>query len=1157
MTPVAEKVKTATHWRRVFALTVFGALMLAALAFANSGRAAIETPPPPSVWSDKADYAPGEQVSLSGANWAPGESVHIRVNDDAGETWRRDVDVTADESGAISDQFNLPDWFVAQYSVTATGASGTATWSFTDGTLDFQLATAGNAAPSNVTWSINWDVWQGTGITANNNCNGARTSNGTATYTGNILSSGTRPGINNNASAKPTSAQSTGSFAGQYELDYWSSTASSTTPLTSTQICQAGVKDRTVFTLYAHFKLADATAPTTTIQCNAAACVSSFYNANVSVTLAATDNAGGSGVKEIRYTTDGSTPTASDAVSPNGTTYSGAFTVSATATVKYRAFDNAGNAEAVKSQQVNIDKVAPTLAITGKLSGTSTNYASGTWTNQDVDVHFACSDTGGAGVKASSVPADETASATKSYSETCMDEAGNTSAAATFQVNIDKVAPTLAITGKLSGTSTNYASGTWTNQDVDVHFACSDTGGAGVKASSVPADETASATKSYSETCMDEAGNTSAAATFQVNIDKVAPTLAITASSGTSTNYASGHLDEPGCRRPLRLLRHGRRGRQGEQRARRRDGERDQVLLGDLHGRSRQHERRGHLPGQHRQGRPDARDHGQAERHLDQLRLRHLDEPGCRRPLRLLRHGRRGRQGEQRARRRDGERDQVLLGDLHGRSRQHERAATFQVNIDKVAPTLAITGKLSGTSTNYASGTWTNQDVDVHFACSDTGGAGVKASSVPADETASATKSYSETCMDEAGNTSAAATFQVNIDKVAPTLAITGKLERHLDQLRLRHLDEPGCRRPLRLLRHGRRGRQGEQRARRQTASATKSYSETCMDEAGNTSAAATFQVNIDKVAPTLAITGKLSGTSTNYASGTWTNQDVDVHFACSDTGGAGVKASSVPADETASATKSYSETCMDEAGNTSAAATFQVNIDKVAPTITFDSVNPSPNADGWNKDDVTVKWNCSDSGGSGLVAANVTKAVTGEGSALSATGTSDNAGNETSDTHGGIKIDRNKPEVTVTGVSNGATYTLGSVPAAGCSTSDGLSGVKTAATLSSSGGPVGSITASCNGAEDKAGNTNSASATYQVNSRLPGFFAPVDNNNVCNIAKAGSAIPVKFTLHGDQGLNIFAAGYPKATTGTCSASMLGPPLGRTMETPRRLRDYR
>jgi large repetitive protein len=172
VTAVAKAAKTGTHWRRIFALTVFGALMLAALAFANSGRAAIETPPPPSVWSDKADYAPGEQVTLSGANWAPGESVHIRVNDDAGQTWSRDVDVTADANGAISDQFNLPDWFVAVYSVTATGASsGTATWSFTDGNVTLHLEAAQGVANMTVTY----DRWNGTSSSPNSTCSGPPT----------------------------------------------------------------------------------------------------------------------------------------------------------------------------------------------------------------------------------------------------------------------------------------------------------------------------------------------------------------------------------------------------------------------------------------------------------------------------------------------------------------------------------------------------------------------------------------------------------------------------------------------------------------------------------------------------------------------------------------------------------------------------------------------------------------------------------------------------------------------------------------------------------------------------------------------------------------------------------------------------------------------
>src|SRR4051812_5370515 len=65
----------------------------------------------PMVWSDKADYAPGEHVTLNGEHWTPGETVHIRVNDDTGASWDRDVDVTADETGGIVDEFNLPNWF--------------------------------------------------------------------------------------------------------------------------------------------------------------------------------------------------------------------------------------------------------------------------------------------------------------------------------------------------------------------------------------------------------------------------------------------------------------------------------------------------------------------------------------------------------------------------------------------------------------------------------------------------------------------------------------------------------------------------------------------------------------------------------------------------------------------------------------------------------------------------------------------------------------------------------------------------------------------------------------------------------------------------------------------------------------------------------------
>ena len=63
------------------------------------------------------------------------------------------------------------------------------------------------------------------------------------------------------------------------------------------------------------------------------------------------------GVKEIRYTTDGSDPTSSSPV------YAGGIAVNETRTIKFRAEDNAGNLEAVKSQTIVIDTVNPTSSI--------------------------------------------------------------------------------------------------------------------------------------------------------------------------------------------------------------------------------------------------------------------------------------------------------------------------------------------------------------------------------------------------------------------------------------------------------------------------------------------------------------------------------------------------------------------------------------------------------------------------------------------------------------------------------------------------------------------------------------------------------------------------------------------------------------------------
>src|SRR5438128_9659871 len=118
----------------------------------------------PTISSDKADYSPGETVTLMGSGWQAGEAVHIFVNDDEGQTWSYSTDVTASDTGGFVTSFALPTSFVALYSVTATGAiSGTAKTTFTDGNVTLHLPSTEGVANMTVTY----DHY------ANTTCNGA------------------------------------------------------------------------------------------------------------------------------------------------------------------------------------------------------------------------------------------------------------------------------------------------------------------------------------------------------------------------------------------------------------------------------------------------------------------------------------------------------------------------------------------------------------------------------------------------------------------------------------------------------------------------------------------------------------------------------------------------------------------------------------------------------------------------------------------------------------------------------------------------------------------------------------------------------------------------------------------------------------------------
>lgn len=92
----------------------------------------------------------------------------------------------------------------------------------------------------------------------------------------------------------------------------------------------------------------------------------------------------------------------------------------------------------------------------------------------------------------------------------------------------------------------------------------------------------------------------------------------------------------------------------------------------------------------------------------------------------------------------------------------------------------------------------------------------------------------------------------------------------------------------------------------------------------------------------------------------------------------------------------------------------------------------------------------------------------------------------------------------------------------------------------------IGTTTVNCS-ATDSHHNTATGSFTVSVVYVWTGFFQPVDNLTTENVVKAGSAIPVKFSLGGNQGLSIFTSGYPTSNVVTCGSPAGDDPIESTV----------
>jgi cell wall-associated NlpC family hydrolase len=238
-----------------------------------------------------------------------------------------------------------------------------------------------------------------------------------------------------------------------------------------------------------------------------------WNNVNVTVALNSTDNEpGGSGVKQITYSTSGAQALANTTV--NAGSISIIISTEGTTTVSFSAADNAGNIETLKQIVVMLDKSSPTTTGTRTPAPNSSG-----WNNSNVSVGFTCADSlsGLAPGSPQALTLLSSEGANQSVTGSCQDLAGNSATATVSAINIDKTPPILTVT-----TNPPANANGWNNTNVTVSFAALDAlSGVGVVSGPVTVTSEG-ASQLVSGSAIDLAGNL-APGSVVVNLDKTPP----------------------------------------------------------------------------------------------------------------------------------------------------------------------------------------------------------------------------------------------------------------------------------------------------------------------------------------------------------------------------------------------------------------------------------------------------------------------------------------------------------------------------------------------------------------------------------------------------------------------------------------------------------
>jgi hypothetical protein len=291
----------------------------------------------------------------------------------------------------------------------------------------------------------------------------------------------------------------------------------------------------------------------------------------------------------------------------------------------------------------------------------------------------------------------------------------------------------------------------------------------------------------------------------------------------------------------------------------------------------------------------------------------------------------------------------------------------------------------------------------------------------------------------------------------------------------------------------------------------------------------------LDFTPPTITLRAPTDGAT--YELGT----KVTVDYDCSDgAGGSGIQycggtfPSGSPLDTSRLGSFPFQVFALDGAINlTTASGTYRV-VDSIPPAIAIKT--PLDGATYGLGDNVTIDYTCSDSGSGVRSCAGTrpsgTQLDTGHlGSFTLQVAATDVAGNTATAATTYRVVDRTPPSIVITTPANGGTYTLGQIVTADYSCADQPGGSGPASCVGDLApgafidtSSVGSRTFTVR-ATDVAQNAASASSNYRVIYDFSGFFSPVAAFATTNPVKAGEGIPLKFSLHGNRGSDVVAAG--------------------------------